>query len=464
MGTASTPTRLRIAPVIERARQVARQVEADLPGHSGLQNAASLLVGAAEEAQRVAAALKRPWSLHRLPVVFLAVSLVTLLAVLYWQLVHVSTLSLALPDRDAVLLRENVKAGRIAVRLVEVPGSREAAALLAAGEVDLGFVQGGVPFPPELERLEAPTRELVLYFVRERLTGPSQVRTVLTSVKGEGSHSVAQAFFGAWGIDVAYRHDWKRLTSDPTAVVPPEVDAVFVVKDASDAQTLLGVERLARQGFRLASPLLGARASRFDWLQPTEVPAGYLSVDPPVPAQAVPTYSVATFLVARQGLTPRLLAQAASVLDAQPRSIAEHRFLLSSGQASELFQGVDAVLSIVVNLALAFLALLGLDVIAYRRQFHALNSLVSLISMLQSDKDVLDAPPSARAEQLRYLGLCSDMLSLISTISGYYTQENSSLLFNNLSEVVHQRCDGLKLNIQLKRLHALGFPVTGGAA
>ncbi len=39
-------------------------------------------------------------------------------------------------------------------------------------------------------------------------------------------------------------------------------------------------------------------------------------------------------------------------------------------------------------------------------------------------------------------------------MSGYYTQENSSLLFNNLSEVVHQRCDNLKLNIQLKILHA----------
>jgi hypothetical protein len=39
-------------------------------------------------------------------------------------------------------------------------------------------------------------------------------------------------------------------------------------------------------------------------------------------------------------------------------------------------------------------------------------------------------------------------------ISSYYTQENSSLLFNNLSEVIHQRCDGLKINIQLKVLHA----------
>ena len=108
-----------------------------------------------------------------------------------------------------------------------------------------------------------------------------------------------------------------------------------------------------------------------------------------------------------------------------------------------------------MNIGLAFLALLGVDVFAYRKQFHELNSLVSIVSMLQSNKDVLGVPVAVRGENLLYLSLCSDMLSLISAISGYYTQENSSLLFNNLSEVVHQRCDSLKINIQLKLLHAM---------
>ena len=39
-------------------------------------------------------------------------------------------------------------------------------------------------------------------------------------------------------------------------------------------------------------------------------------------------------------------------------------------------------------------------------------------------------------------------------IAGYSTQENSSLMFNNLPEIIHSRCDGLKINIQLKILHA----------
>jgi len=75
--------------------------------------------------------------------------------------------------------------------------------------------------------------------------------------------------------------------------------------------------------------------------------------------------------------------------------------------------------------------------------------------MLQSNKDILgELNISRRIENLKYLSLVSDLLSIISSINGFYTQENSSLLFNNQSEVIHQRCDNLKLNIQLKILHA----------
>ena len=76
--------------------------------------------------------------------------------------------------------------------------------------------------------------------------------------------------------------------------------------------------------------------------------------------------------------------------------------------------------------------------------------------MLQSNKDVLGLSDDARrSANLLYLSLVSDLLGVISMIASYYTQENSSLLFNNLSEVIHQRCDGLKINIQLKILHAM---------
>ena len=456
MSSDVTPVRLLITPIISQATTLTDRVQKELPTHEGLQRATRMVAGAAEKAERIAVSMRRPWSPHRLPVMFLGAALVGLLTFLYLQFFQVSTLSLALPDRDAELIRENLAAdGRVNVNVVEVAGSREAAALLAKGEVDLGFIQGGVPIPPHLLRLESPTPELVMYFVRDRITGPMQVKKVLTSVEGEGSHSVAIAFFGAWSVPVTYLHAWKDVTSNENYVVPDDVDAVFVVKDPGDEKALTGAERLAKAGFHLESPSLGARESRFDYLTPHAIPRGHLRVDPPLPPAAIETYAVKTFLVARQGLTPRLLTQAANVIDAHPRTISEGSFHLSSGEASELFQGVDAFFSILVNIGLAFLALLGLDVFAYRKQFHELNSLVSIVSMLQSNKDVLGVPVAVRGENLLYLSLCSDMLSLISAISGYYTQENSSLLFNNLSEVVHQRCDSLKINIQLKLLHAM---------
>ena len=456
MSSAVTPVRLLISPIISQATALTDRVDKELPTHDGLKRATRMVTGAAQKAERIAVSMQRPWSPHRLPVMFLGAALVGLLTFLYWQFFKVSTLSLALPDRDAALIRENLALdGRVNVTIVDVPGSRESAELLRKGEVDLGFIQGGIPIPPQLLRLESPSPELVLYFVRDRITGPAQVKRVLTSLEGEGSHSVARAFFEAWAVPVTFVHAWKEVTSNEQYVVPDDVDAVFVVKDPGDEKSLVGAQRLAKAGFHLESASLGARASRLDYLSPLTVPRGHLRIDPPLPAEPVQTYAVKTFLVARAGLTPRLLTQAANVIDAHPRTIAEGSFHLSSGEASELFQGVDAFFSILVNIGLAFLALLGLDVFAYRKQFHELNSLVSIVAMLQSNKDVLGVPVALRGENLLYLSLCSDMLSLISAISGYYTQENSSLLFNNLSEVVHQRCDSLKINIQLKLLHAM---------
>lgn len=447
--------RLLIDPIIEQADKLAERVRKELPSHQGLEIATHRLAESARKARRVAAAMKRPWSPHRLPVVFLAVAVVGFLGLLYWQLLHVSRLTLALPDRDAAELRARVKDDpRLDVRVVEVPGSREAAALLARGEVDLGFIQGGVPIPPGLLRLETPSHELVLFFARPSVTGPASVHRVLTSVEGEGSHSVGEAFFGAWGVSVTWLHAWKELTGSATWEVPADVDAVFVVKDPGDDKTLLGAERLAAQGFRLLSPPLGARAGRFDWLTSAQVPAGFLHADPPVPETSVATYGVTTWLVARDGLTPRLLSRADDMLHPRAGSIRDHSIRFDALAASDLAQGVDALFNILVNIALAFVALLGLDLFAYRKHLHELNSLVSVMSILQSSKDVLGVTGQERTENLLYLSLCSDALSLISTVGGYYTQENSSLLFANLSETVHQRCDALKLNIQLKVLHA----------
>lgn len=455
---AATP-RVEIAQVIQHAEQLAATVGRELPTHQGLQRAAAQVEEATRTAARVAQELRRPLSLHRLPALFLALALLSLAGWIYWEFVHVSTLTIALPDRDATLVRDRVaQDAEVKFLPVLVPGSREAVEQVAQGTVDLAFVQGGIAIPFPLPRLETKSPELVLWFVRTGREDPRALRTILTSSEGEGSHSVAQSFTRAWGVEaqVSYRFDWKALTAEAPYDIPGEVDAVLVVKDPGDEATLRAASRLAEAGFALRSPWLGARANQFDYLRQTTLPAGFLRIAPPYPTEAVETYAVSTFLVAREGLTPRTLAVAGHLLDRKPLTIDESGAELGLSEAGAIFQGVDAFLGVILNIVLAFLALLGLEMMTYRRRFHELNSLISLLSMLQSSKDVLGLTSNTKKkERLLYLSLCSDLLGLISATSGYYTQENSALLFNNLSEIIHQRCDNLKLNIQIKILHAM---------
>ncbi|MCA3012538.1 MAG: hypothetical protein INH41_09085 [Myxococcaceae bacterium] len=450
--------RLDIDRLVETAQGLASTVKAELPTHEGLQRAADSIVQAARNAAAVSRRMKRPFSLHRLPVVFLSVAVVALLGWTWVTFFRVTTLSLALPDRDAAELKDRLQADpRLSVRLVEVKGSREASALVAAGQVDLAFVQGGIPIPPLLRRAELPGRELALLLVRPPATGLLDARRVLTSTEGEGSHAVLLQALAALGQPppASLRHDWSALTTAADTPVPDDVDAVFVVKDPSDEKTQRGVQRLSRAGFRLVDLPLGARALRLPDLERTQLERAWLSAEPPVPEAPTPAWAVKTWLVARDGLTPRLLAQAQRLLSPKGRSLADGAVAPSTEATSEVLQGVDAFFSILINIGLAFLALLGLDAVAERRQFHELNSLVSLLSQLQSSKDVLALKDDGlRRENMRYLSLVSDLLGVVSNVSSYYTQENSALVFNNLSDVIHERCNALKINIQLKLLQA----------
>lgn len=450
--------RLKIGPVIQNAVDVKTRVERELPTHTGLMSLASGVATAAREAEQVAQRLRRPFGVHRFPAAFLALALLMLAVWTYLYFYRTTRLTIALPDRDAWVLRNRVEQGdRLKIVPKTVPGSREAAKMVSDGDVDLGFVQGGIEIDPRLPRLETPHPEIVLWYVRSSIKNLADVKKVLTSVEGAGSHSVGQAFMKAWKLDrqVQFVHDWTKLSTDEKYLLPDDIDAVFAVKDASDDKTLRASERLAQAGFVLSSPDLGARLAHLEYLHAYVVPAGYLQSNPPYPSEPVTTYTVSTYLVARKSMSAPMLAAASHLLDGKPPSMSDMRYEPTLGETSELFQGIDAFLGIIINLVLAFLALTGLEMLAYRRRFHELNSLVSLISIHQSSKDVLGvSDPRQRHDHLLYLSLCSDLLGLVSMIGGYYTQENSSLLFSGMPEIIHQRCDGLKINIQLKILHA----------
>lgn len=459
MGNAESDTvQLRIDPVVESAEEIVRRVRDELSEHQGLDSAAQGVARAAREAQQVSRKLRKPWGLHRLPALFLGLALIFFAVWIYWRFLRVETLTIALPERDAIQLHERVlETGRIKIEEKPTVGSRESLTLLSEGKVDLAFIQGGLDIPAGLPRLQIPQSESLLFFLREGIDGPKDVRLMMTSSENQGSHTVARQFAKYWRIErqVKYLHDWRQMTADADYSIPDQVDAVFVIKDLANDQTYAGVRRLHDAGFRLASPNIGAKALALEYLAPTEIPTGFLDTNPQIPGETISTYTVSTYLVARKTLTPRLFAEAIHLLDKNTNTLKQLSFEPTLSQAKEVFEAIESFLGILVYLGLAFLTLLGIEISTYRRRFNELNTFISLISMHQSDKDVLGlADDKLRTKNLLYLGLCSDLLGIIGVITGYYSQENPSLLYNRLTEIIYQRSSSLKLNIQLKILHA----------
>jgi len=448
--------KLEIGPVIKRAEELVSNVSENLATHKGLGKAARGVERAARTAEQVSNRLRRSFGVHRLPAIFLLVSIAVFVIWIYWQFFHTSKLFIAVSARDAVALKQNVDR-RVKIVPVETVGSRDSIDKLQNGEAHLAFVQGGVELPAELLRTELESSELVLFFLRDGIESSSEIRQILTSSKGQGSHSLAQVFTRIWMIEerVKYVHDWRTFTDDPAYKIDENIDAVLVVKDPMSAKVAGTSARLRNAGFQLVSPDIGAMSLRMPYLAETEIRPGYLDPTGHIPESAVPTYSVATYLVARPDLTPRQMAAVSRILTASSDQFTTAGFEPTLDKASEVAQGIEAVLGILIYIGVAFLALLGFEIFTYRRHFNELNSLVSLISMHQSSKDAIAVDEQERLHNIEYLRVCSDLLGLISVITGYYTQENSSLLYNRLLEIIHDRCDGLKINIQLKVLHGL---------
>ncbi len=101
-------------------------------------------------------------------------------------------------------------------------------------------------------------------------------------------------------------------------------------------------------------------AESYDFLEEVKLPIGYFDLDPVQPESELVTYRIPTFLVARRNLTPRLLAVAAQqVFESEPVNIADEEFSPTAANASEMFQGVEAFLGIIVNIYLSLLGIVG---------------------------------------------------------------------------------------------------------
>lgn len=450
--------RVRIAPIVAEAEAIGARVRRDLPDHPGLASLCDSVAVAAREAQAVAMRLRRPIGLHRLPVVFLVIVVVALVVFGYQHLFAVSQVAIGLPDRDSVHLRAQLAPG-VHFRVLRTAGSADGLSFLKSGRVDVAVVQGGLDLWDDETHAgwlvrQMPFDELVLLFVRgER--APRDLKYVLTSTEGQGSHKLALALLNALGAtQVHFAHTWQRLVYEQNYTVPAEIDGVLVVKDMASDKVERAARTLAAQGFRLVSPYIGGAASRMRYLKETTIRPGYVSVPANIPAAPLESYNVASCLVMRPDLTPRQLAAIESLVR-DPTAPLATGFELTLNNTSELLQGVESGMGILVYMGVAFLALLGIDIYTYRNRFNDLNSLVSLISMHQSTHGAIQSSPEERSKEVGYLRVCSDLLGLVGVITGYYAQENPSLMYNGLLEVIHSRASSMKLNIQLKILHAL---------
>jgi len=421
--------KLQIEGILQSACRIESRIAEELPSHSGLSVAVKEVIHAANHAKTVSEKARNPWSINKLPALFLALALLSFLFWAYWHFLHTPSISIAIPSSDFTeanlrSLRKNT------LHPLIVEDSSQAISQLGNGKVDFALIQAGIPLSPQWVTLRTPSDEWLIWMTKPGIEKPGEFHRVLTGPKGEGSHCVAQDFFKKWNCldSVQFLHEWNEIDSGEfdASIAKSNYDAVFMVINLADPKHLSRIEFLLNQGFTFQSPYLGVHAMKLGYPEPTTIQHGFICQNPPIPNRDVPTYRIPIYLVGRQG--------------------------------TKVFQGVDAFLGILINIILAFLALLGLEMWMYRKRFHELNSLVSLLSMLQSNKDILgESDPQIRQENLLYLSTVSDILGLISAINGYYTQENSSLLFNNQTEVIHERCDNLKLNIQLKILHA-GIP------
>ena len=451
---------IRIEPLVKKADSLRNHIRRELPTHRGLATAAAGVARVAREAQQVSQQLKKPIGLHRLPALFLLLALAGFLVFIYMQFVHVSELRIAVSSRDAIELRQHLDR-RVQFVVSTSVGSRESLKKLSDGSVDMAFVQGGVPIPDResgnpwiVKRI--PSEELVLFFIRDGVE-LGDIRRVLTSSEGQGSHSLCQAFTECWGIadQVSYLHDWRVMTNEDSYTIPADIDAIFAVKDPLNPNLSSVPRRIEESGFKLASPFLGAYGLRLPYLDESTIPASYLDPAASIPAEETLTYSVSTYLVVNPDLSPRQLAAAGRLILQTADQLNAEGFEPSISTTSELLQGLEAGLGVIVYITLAFLALLGLDAFFYRKRFNELNSLISLISLHQSTKDALGGDPWRRSADVQYLRICSDLLGMISVVTGYYTQENKTLMYNRLLDVIHERAASLKINIQLKILHAL---------
>jgi TRAP transporter TAXI family solute receptor len=210
----------------------------------------------------------------------------------------------------AILARDGVR-----LDIVYTAGAIENLKLLSAPDsnIDLAFVQGGTGSPeasPDLVSLASVFFEPLWIFVRTERAPRSLLelagKRVAIGQEGSGTRALALELLGSSGVFERATQISDLGNSDAVrALLKGEVDAAFFV---TGRPTPLLSPLLGARGIRLLN-LEYAEAYKFrhQFLTSVTLPAGVISLDPPVPAQDVALLAPAAALVARDGLHPALI-------------------------------------------------------------------------------------------------------------------------------------------------------------
>jgi len=232
-----------------------------------------------------------------------------------------STLRIATGGRDgayaaaaeryrAILARDGVK-----LEILHTAGAIENLKLLGDPEskVDLAFVQGGTGSAetmPNLVSLASVFFEPLWIFVRSERPPRNLMelagKRVAVGVEGSGTRVLALELLGSSGVFERATQIADLGGGDAVqALLKGEVDAAFFV---TARPTPMLSPLLGARGIRLLSiEYADAYKFRHQYLTSVTLPAGVISLDPPVPAQNVALLAPAAALVARDGLHPALI-------------------------------------------------------------------------------------------------------------------------------------------------------------
>ena len=452
-------TRLRMQRLVDGARKVQQRTSACASPDTAVVELATDVVEAINLAARRIARMRSPLSLPKVRVYLISSAVAALIWWAYANYLQPKVVTVAATTEDIAVLEERVRRNNIPnIEFVMSPGSPDNVVLVEEKAADVAIVQGGIQLSASLTVLGSVHKEHILYFVRD--DGPDvTVPRVITYKEGQGSHSLGEIFFQLWGHEtVSWIHSWDQIGSDASHVIASDATAIFIVVDPANPITGNAIRRVSNAGFHLQDPDIGVNATHLPYLNRIDVPPGYYHLtDPSVPgdrAKNLHTYTVDKYMVTSRSLTyaQKTTLRRAFELSSVTRGLPS-TFLHTQG--TSLMADVDHALAVIVNFVIIIVALFGLEILFYRHYIHELNSLISRISLLQSERDLHDIDDREKQKpNIFALETCSDLLGLISSLAGYYGQENAALMFQGLTGSVHNRANTLKINIQLKLLQA----------